>query len=326
MLTYSPDLYFSYPLYFDYSTPGMPPTCVVPLADQVTTLFSKQRDSSVRLKDVILDLEFPETKQNIDAGIFMISLELKDSENDTIFHSHRPHMLKYKGNPLYEHVETITYLPFYLLGFKEFKQKVRLSMLIHTDRHQIDLLNKQLSNVALLIARLSTSQVQIYHASAHFISEVVGWRYFTYHHPWITLFMIVPVVAMFEALSLFWFMLILFVYCLCIRPSNKKKLKQNLNIELLSNYDRLEKESPIEEETIITHVSVIENTINDGRTTTNVLQTTSDIELPVKKQVKTEEIEENIIKEEVIKSEFDEDMISTARRRRIVKKDDEVDE
>jgi hypothetical protein len=227
-------------LFFDFTRGVQEPSCVIPLLGQYN-LF-KKRDTSVLLKDIVIEMELPETQQNIDAGMFMISLEMINSANDTIFHSHRPHMLKYKGNTLYEHAETIAYLPLYLIGFKEFKQKTRLSMLVKSDTVQIATLNELLTTVVKLVAKVSNSAVQIYNAELHITSEVVGWRYFTYHHPYITLFILVPIIAIIEAASLFFFMIMILVYWKYRGqpPPPTKKLKKK------------KKEEPLFDNTLLT--------------------------------------------------------------------------
>lgn len=148
--------------------------------------------------------------------------------------------MKYRS-PLYEHVETLVYLPLYLLGFKDFKQRFRMSMLVQSDKQQIQSLNKQLSNADMLIARLSSASVQVYNAELHFISEVVGWRAFTYHHPWISFFFLIPLLALFESSSLFVILLCTFCYCrFCFRTSHKQeRFEERQEAKSLPIYDNL---------------------------------------------------------------------------------------
>ncbi|CAJ0757027.1 4008_t:CDS:10 [Entrophospora sp. SA101] len=77
--------------------------------------------------DISIDLDVPESDRNIDLGNFMINLELKSKDNNTIQSSGRPCILTYKSK-LLRITSTIWKLIPLVLGFVKEDQKLKVVM------------------------------------------------------------------------------------------------------------------------------------------------------------------------------------------------------
>nr|CAG8434768.1 10155_t:CDS:2 [Entrophospora candida] len=77
--------------------------------------------------DISIDLDVPESDRNVDLGNFMINLELKSKDNNTIQSSGRPCILTYKSK-LLRITSTIWKLIPLVLGFVKEDQKLKVVM------------------------------------------------------------------------------------------------------------------------------------------------------------------------------------------------------
>lgn len=77
--------------------------------------------------NIILDLEMPESDSNKQLGMFMIQLKLIGRNGQSISHSRRSAMLRYKSGALH-FLSTIFFSPFLLTGPMEEKQTLKVEM------------------------------------------------------------------------------------------------------------------------------------------------------------------------------------------------------
>lgn len=121
-----------------------------------------------------LRLEVPETPRNLDLGIFMVCVDMKDKENMLKSHACRSTMLRYRS-PWLSTVKTILLLPFYIFGVREEKQELDVEIF----SKYIDTTN----SVTDIYVEIQSKVVEFYGVSMHITAHFTGLRYLIFYFP-----------------------------------------------------------------------------------------------------------------------------------------------
>lgn len=124
-----------------------------------------------------LKLELPETPRNLDLGIFMVCIDMKDKENSLKSHACRSTMLRY-NSPLLGKIKKFFFLPFYLLNFREEKQDLNIEMY----SKYIDSTN----SVTDIYVEIQSKVVEFYSVTIHISAHFTGLRYLIFNFPTIS--------------------------------------------------------------------------------------------------------------------------------------------
>merc|ERR1711865_105501 len=163
---YIPQIHHTYPVYFDFSAPGMT-TTITPVALTRNQEF-----------DVAVSMELPESEDNKGAGMFMIDLSLKDETNATISHVRRPCILRYKSTILHW-AQTAFYALPYVLGIFEQRQFIDLELLQAAP-------NPYGNPITQAVLTIDDPAIQLYSASIMFHIQLHGLRYLMWQYFWST--------------------------------------------------------------------------------------------------------------------------------------------
>ena len=124
-----------------------------------------------------LKLELPETPRNIDLGIFMVCIDMKDKENMLKSHVCRSTMLRY-NSPWLLKIRTIFFLPFHILNLREEKQDLDVEMFTK----YVDTTN----SVTDIYVEIQSKVVEFYAVSLHITAHFTGLRYLIFNFPTIS--------------------------------------------------------------------------------------------------------------------------------------------
>ncbi|XP_066961345.1 seipin isoform X3 [Macrobrachium rosenbergii] len=184
--TYMPQESITWPIHFQYKScseaPGIcsNPTSVVSVTDPIRGSILA-RGQKYR---VVVDIEMPESPTNqrlgkeldaLSAGMFLIDLDMKSQDGETLRRSSRSAMLRYRS-PLLQTIGTTIFAPLMLYGVSEEKQMVTVELFA---QYEEDPLNP-LSEVHV---ELHTRHVELYAAQLRIHAVFTGLRYFMYHYP-----------------------------------------------------------------------------------------------------------------------------------------------
>ncbi|XP_064117849.1 seipin-like isoform X2 [Macrobrachium nipponense] len=175
--TYMPQESITWPIHFQYKacseTPGIcsNPTSVVSVTDPIRGSILA-RGQKYR---VVVDIEMPESPTNQRLGMFLIDLDMKSQNGESLRHSSRSAMLRYRS-PLLQTIGTTIFAPLMLYGVSEEKQMVTVELFA---QYEEDPLNP-LSEVQI---ELHTRHVELYAAQLRIHAVFTGLRYFMYHYP-----------------------------------------------------------------------------------------------------------------------------------------------
>ncbi|XP_068239702.1 seipin isoform X2 [Palaemon carinicauda] len=175
--TYMPQESVTWPIHFKYKAcsekPGIcsNPTAVVSVTDPIRGSVLA-RGQKYR---VVVDIEMPESPTNQRLGMFLVDLDMKGQEGNSLRHSSRSAMLRYKS-PLLQTIGTTIFAPLMLYGMSEEKQMVTVELFA---QYEEDPLNP-LSEVHI---ELFTHHVELYAAQMRIHAMFTGLRYFMYHYP-----------------------------------------------------------------------------------------------------------------------------------------------
>jgi len=146
--------------------------------------------------DVFINLEMPESQPNIEAGMFMVTLEGYYSEYNgvgdkyqMVYQSARPAILRYRS-PLIRLFWSLTYALPLTFGIVEEYQHIHVRL--------VEALDKQFSKA---VVYLSSHQLQVYSASLHFHVQLYGVRYLMYN--WFVTSFVIITSMFFNLLMLF---------------------------------------------------------------------------------------------------------------------------
>ncbi|XP_066961350.1 seipin isoform X8 [Macrobrachium rosenbergii] len=175
--TYMPQESITWPIHFQYKScseaPGIcsNPTSVVSVTDPIRGSILA-RGQKYR---VVVDIEMPESPTNQRLGMFLIDLDMKSQDGETLRRSSRSAMLRYRS-PLLQTIGTTIFAPLMLYGVSEEKQMVTVELFA---QYEEDPLNP-LSEVHV---ELHTRHVELYAAQLRIHAVFTGLRYFMYHYP-----------------------------------------------------------------------------------------------------------------------------------------------
>jgi seipin len=85
---------------------------------------------------VVVELELPESPQNMGAGMFLVCGELRDDQGVGIERSCRSAILHYKST-LHNLIATLMYTPFLLMGSAEEKQLIGIELFSGFTEHPV---------------------------------------------------------------------------------------------------------------------------------------------------------------------------------------------
>jgi len=160
-----PNVAVETPIYFIYPHPLLNLTQDKPRAELILNprLVTAGQDY-----DVYVTLELPESPENVQTGMFMISTEFYAKE-EAVHKSERPSRLRYKSG-LLDMISTAFFALPLVLGISEQKQYIAVRM--------VERLNKYFSSVVIT---LSKTDVQVYSATFSMTAQLSGLRYWLYH-------------------------------------------------------------------------------------------------------------------------------------------------
>lgn len=124
---------------------------------------------------VIIEIDMPESTQNIDLGMFMVCGEMRDSESMLRGHSCRSGMMRYKS-PIIRTLSTWAYSPLFILGLKEEYQKVQVEIFSQY-------LEQRHHPITDVYVEIQSHKIQFYSVSLHILADFTGLRYIMYNWP-----------------------------------------------------------------------------------------------------------------------------------------------
>ncbi|KAI9099877.1 putative adipose-regulatory protein-domain-containing protein [Phlyctochytrium arcticum] len=145
--------------------------------------------------DFTLELNVPDSTQNLELGNFMVQIELQSYDNKTTAMSSRPCALTYKS-PLLRTMLTVWKSIPLLFGFAKEAQTVQLLLLEKYEENEI----RPIQQVRL---QLSDPRIQLYRTSLHVEANFQGLRFFMYHWRTTTAIVFISVFMFWEALFAF---------------------------------------------------------------------------------------------------------------------------
>ncbi|XP_037954561.1 seipin [Teleopsis dalmanni] len=124
---------------------------------------------------VIVNIEMPESPQNLDLGMFMVCAEMRDSSSMLRGHSCRSAMMRYRS-PLIRTISTWTLSPLFVLGLKEEFQRVPVEIF---SRY----LEERMHPITDVYVEIQSQKIQYYTVSLHIVADFTGLRYIMYNWP-----------------------------------------------------------------------------------------------------------------------------------------------
>ncbi|RKP36223.1 putative adipose-regulatory protein-domain-containing protein, partial [Dimargaris cristalligena] len=180
-----PQLSHELPVYFNYAALPQPAVALVPIApDGESQVFSSAQGYVVSLR-----LRLPTSSTNRQLGNFMVSADLKDSQNQTVYHSNRPGLLHYQSTITRTLATFMRAVPL-LLGWGGEAQELRIVLLEN-------MVDQKHNPITHMYVTLSNPALQTYSATAHFDVQFTGLRFYMYY--WSA-----PTAAVFVMLSIMW--------------------------------------------------------------------------------------------------------------------------
>lgn len=124
---------------------------------------------------VIVNIEMPESPQNLDLGMFMVCAEMRDHESMLRGHSCRSAMIRYRS-PLIRTLSTWTLSPLFVLGLKEEFQIVPVEIFSQY-------LEERLHPITDVYVEIQSQKIQFYTVSLHIVADFTGLRYIMFNWP-----------------------------------------------------------------------------------------------------------------------------------------------
>lgn len=124
---------------------------------------------------VIVQIEMPESPQNLDLGMFMVCGEMRDIESMLRGHSCRSAMMRYRS-PLIRTISTWALSPLYVLGVREEFQKVSVEIF----SNYMEQKNHAITDVYV---EVQSQKIQFYTVSLHIVADFSGLRYIMHNYP-----------------------------------------------------------------------------------------------------------------------------------------------
>lgn len=130
---------------------------------------------------VLVELDMPESKRNQDVGMFMVCLEMKDSEQVTIDKACRAAMLHYRS-PFLQYIMTGALAPFLMSGSVEEKQMVVVELFSGFEEDPM-------RPTTEAMVQVKSQHVDVYKVALRIHAHFTGLRYFMFHWPVLSAFM-----------------------------------------------------------------------------------------------------------------------------------------
>lgn len=124
---------------------------------------------------VYLDLEMPESPANRELGMFMVCVDFKAKDGETLANSCRSAMLHYKSG-LLDTLYKVVFIPFFILGSSEEKQ------LVHVELFS-DYEESEYKPVTDIYVEVQSRHIEIYSAKLSVNAEFSGLRYVMFNWP-----------------------------------------------------------------------------------------------------------------------------------------------
>jgi hypothetical protein len=144
--------------------------------------------------DVIVELDMPESRVNMDVGMFMLSTELRTQNHALLASSVRAAIVR-DSHTLVRWMRVAFWAVPYALGFSDPTQKVTvLAINGFTESKQ--------NPTTEVVVRLNNPELQVYAAKLTIIAQLTGFRYLMYHWSVPTAILVILNIAFVEALAL----------------------------------------------------------------------------------------------------------------------------
>ncbi|XP_034109875.2 LOW QUALITY PROTEIN: seipin-like [Drosophila albomicans] len=124
---------------------------------------------------VIVNIDMPESPQNLELGMFMVCAEMRDYDSMLRGHSCRSAMMRYRS-PLVRLFSTWALSPLYVLGWKEEFQKVPVEIF---SRY----LEERQHPITDVYVEIQSQKIQFYTVTLHIEADFSGLRYIMFNWP-----------------------------------------------------------------------------------------------------------------------------------------------
>eukprot|EP00099_Drosophila_melanogaster_P016361 NP_570012.1 seipin [Drosophila melanogaster] len=124
---------------------------------------------------VIVNIDMPESPQNLELGMFMVCAEMRDYDSMLRGHSCRSAMMRYRS-PLIRMISTWVLSPLYVLGWKEEFQQVPVEIF---SRY----LEERQHPITDVYVEIQSQKIQFYTVTLHIVADFTGLRYIMFNWP-----------------------------------------------------------------------------------------------------------------------------------------------
>ncbi|XP_030373654.1 seipin [Scaptodrosophila lebanonensis] len=124
---------------------------------------------------VIVNIDMPESPQNLELGMFMVCAEMRDYDSMLRGHSCRSAMMRYHS-PLIRLITTWALSPLYVLGWKEEFQQVPVEIF---SRY----LEERQHPITDVYVEIQSQKIQFYTVTLHIVADFTGLRYIMFNWP-----------------------------------------------------------------------------------------------------------------------------------------------
>eukprot|EP01087_Luapelamoeba_hula_P012016 TRINITY_DN3341_c2_g1_i3.p1 TRINITY_DN3341_c2_g1~~TRINITY_DN3341_c2_g1_i3.p1 ORF type:complete len:608 (+),score=142.61 TRINITY_DN3341_c2_g1_i3:113-1936(+) len=197
------------PLYFDYRNPSGLPEAYVQIAGDKDGFVPSNRFEY----EVSIELVLPESVENLNAGMFMVTTSLFGDNGIQLFSSSRPCLLHYKSQLLRTMYTLFFGLPM-ILGFMEETQTLAF---LPIDGWQ----NAGRESLSYATVTLSKPDIQIYNARVAIRARLTGFSYYAYHWSITTFFVGVGIIFSMET-----FFAIAIAVFILLRPPTEHSIEE----------------------------------------------------------------------------------------------------
>ncbi|XP_075146457.1 lipid droplet biogenesis associated protein seipin [Haematobia irritans] len=124
---------------------------------------------------VIVQIDMPESPQNLDLGMFMVCGEMRDVDSMLRGHSCRSAMMRYRS-PLIRTITTWALSPLYVVGLREEFQRVSVEIFSN-------FFEQKHHPITDVYVELQSQKIQFYTVSLHIVADFTGLRYIMHNWP-----------------------------------------------------------------------------------------------------------------------------------------------
>ncbi|XP_031628086.1 seipin-like [Contarinia nasturtii] len=124
---------------------------------------------------ISININMPESEQNLRLGMFMVCAEMRDKGNQMRNHACRSTMLHYRSD-LARTISTLVMSPLIIFGFKEEIQQIAVEVFSSYE-------DDQENPVTDVFVEIQSKQIQFYSVTLHITAHFSGLRYIMFHWP-----------------------------------------------------------------------------------------------------------------------------------------------